>query len=128
MLVHTADTGAGAEAGAEGDKDKEVDSSIFEFDEKAAKGYYTKEQWNAYVNNYKMDCKTNKDVDSCSNNVAKKNYLYDSRGFYGGICTPVAPKITSKMGGFGDLSSALDDVKTARWAILGSILLALIVS
>lgn len=108
--------------------EKSDDSSIFEFDSEAAQGYYTKEQWDSYVNNYKLDCKTNKDVESCSNNPSQKNYIYDSRSFLGGICTPLAPKLTSVLGGFGDISSAFDDLKSVKWAILASILVTLIVS
>lgn len=114
-------------ATAAGENSKE-DSSIFEFDEKAAQGYYTKEQWDAYVNNFKMDCKTNTQVTSCANSPSDKNYLYDSRTFTGSICTPLAPKITSKMGGFGDISGAFEDLKAVKWAIIGSIVLALLIS
>lgn len=116
------------ELAQEGEPDQEQDNSIFEYDEEAAQDYYTEQQWNDYVSNFNLVCRTNDDVSTCENNPGQGVYMYDSRDFVGNVCTPVAPRIVAKLGGFGDLSSAFEDLKTSMWFIVGSVVVTILVS
>lgn len=100
----------------------------FAFDAEFAKGYYTEDQWNTYVGNFQLECKTNADVASCANNVGKENFLYDSRAYFGNSCFPLAPKVAKYGSALGDMSSSAEDLRIALWAIVGSIVAALVIS
>lgn len=108
--------------------DKEITDESFTYDPRFANGYYTEEQWKAYVDRYNMDCYTNDDVKTCKNSAEHKVFLYDSRpGGVVNFCNAVQPKLAGVSARLGRVDgSSLKDLRTAQWMILGSVGLAMI--
>ena len=68
------------------------DEEIFGYDKYFANGYYTKDNWNDYLNNQvNIDCKANNEISSCTHE-AGKFWAYDSYPVLGIVCAPVSPK------------------------------------
>lgn len=101
----------------------------FDYDEAAAAGYYSKQQWDTYLSNRQLVCMPNLDVKSCRQNEPDGVYLYDSRESFNGFCTPITPRAAAAVSLVGDINGNWTrDIKISKWMILISILLAFILS
>lgn len=59
--------------------------------------YFSYKNWEDYLSNFKINCKTNDDVKSC--NYTKNNFvIYDTRLEYSPICMPITDKVRDSMG------------------------------
>lgn len=54
--------------------------------------------------------------------------MYDSRAYFGNSCFPLAPKVAKYGSKMGDMSTSAEDLRIAIWAIVGSIIAALVIS
>ena len=90
-------------------------------------GYFTKEQYDNYVNNYKLDCKTNKDVKSCKQDTSNDIFIYDTEPQLSRFCFPMSQKIREKLNILGDMSKLGTDLKRCRWVILFSVIFAFLI-
>lgn len=107
--------------------DSKITDESFAYDPVFANGYYTKEQWDAYVNRYNMDCYTNDDVKSCKNNPQDHVFIYDSRPGALNFCSSVQPKIAGVSARLGKVQGSwFKDLSIAKWMILASVLTAMI--
>lgn len=110
-------------------KSDDDDFKSLGFNSDVANGLYTKEQYEAYVNNYKVDCSPNSDVTSCKNGTASNMIIYDSRPGALDICMPISAasvKLVQIIDTFQ--GNWFEDVKTAKWMIIISIFTAVILS
>ena len=108
------------------------DEEVFGYDKYFANGYYSKENWDAYLKNHvDIECKANKDISSCEHKDGEF-WAYDSYPVLGIVCAPVSPKtslfffrISSRInhGAVGDL---LQSWKIFMYVALISIAIALI--
>ena len=100
-------------------------TNVFAFDLEESLGYYTESQWNAYVSRKTFDCKTNSKVKTCGNDPSNGIYVYDSEPVGETICAPMSKSLGGEL---GDLTSGSHDITQAKWVILGSVFLTLIIS
>ena len=90
---------------------------IFAYDKSWANNYFTKDNFDKYVNKIETKCYPNKQYSECyKNDPAKDFYIYDSYPIAEKFCAPVSPKpallfneLNSKIltGDFGDIKQAL---------------------
>ena len=104
----------------------------FDYDEKFARGYYTKDQWDAYIARFQIDCYQNADVPTCKNDPSKTNYIYDSRLGSHKICNIYDPSLASFFDKINSLlrstKSGFDNLLEAKWMLLISVFTAFIVA
>lgn len=110
--------------------DSQITADSFKYDPDFAGGYYTENQWNTYVNRYKMDCNPNNDVGSCKNNPDDNVFLYDSRpGTLFKVCNAVQPQLIGPSARMASMNgSSFQKASDAKWMILGSIFIAFAVT
>lgn len=107
--------------------DNKMTIDSFAYDPKYANGFYTEEQWNAYVARYSMDCYPNNDVKSCKNNATDKVFLYDARPGAFNFCNAVQPRLAGVSTKLGKVDGSwIKDIKIARWLILASVFTAML--
>jgi hypothetical protein len=111
------------------------ETEAFQFNKEWTNGYFTQEQWNSYLNSYKLDCLPNDQVKSCKYS-AKSFHLYDSYPVTNLFCAPLSPKagllfnkVSAKFdnGDLGDMMFALPLFGWVALAALGMSLVFLIV-
>ena len=108
--------------------DGDKDDIPFNYDKNASMGYYTEQQFNSYLKNFKVDCKLNNDVKSCQLDIKNENWVYDSRPYFAHICFPLAPRLVAQGEIFAKFNNgAMGDIETAKWLIIGSIGIALLI-
>lgn len=110
--------------------DSSITSDSFKYDPSFAGGYYTEEQWNAYVTNFKMACVTNDDVKSCANTPAENIYMYDSRpGSIFKVCNALQPKLIGASARMANVNNSwMQKITESRWMILASVFTAFLVT
>lgn len=112
-------------------KEKEA----FDFNSGWTNGYFTQDQWNAYLKSYPVDCKTNSQISSCAHN-GQNFFVYDSYPVLHMFCAPLNPKagllfnkVSAKFdnGDIGDMVFALPLFGWVALAALGLSLAFLLV-
>ena len=111
------------------DVGSESTDNPFDFDEAAAAGYYSRQQWDDYLARLTFNCRPNEDVRECRHNPADGVFLYDSRDSFNRFCTPVSPRVAASVSKVGDVSGNWTrDIKIAKWTIFIALLVAFILS
>ena len=104
-------------------------SNAFDFDEAAASGYYTRQQWDDYLARLQFDCKPNEDVRECKHSAIDGVFLYDSRQSFNILCTPISPRVAASVSKVGDISGNWTrDIKIAKWMIFIALMIAFVLS
>lgn len=108
--------------------EEDKDDKPFNYDKSAAMDYYTEDQFNSYLSQFKVNCRINNDVKGCGHDPKEENWVYDSRPFFANICFPLAPKVVKSGKVFGQFNNGiLGDLKTAKWMIVGSVGIAILI-
>ena len=106
-----------------------------EFNTNWVNGYFTKTQWDTYLNNYELDCLPNNEFSNCK---FKDNdfYIYDNYPVLNTVCVPLSPKaallfnhVSAKFdhGIIGDMRDALPLFGWSVLIALGASILFLVI-
>ena len=110
--------------------DSAINADSFKYDPEFAGGYYTEEQWDAYVNKFNMRCVTNDDVKSCKNNATDSVFIYDSRpGNIYWVCNAVQPRLIGPSSRLANVNNSwIQRIADAKWMIFASVFAAFFVT
>lgn len=107
------------------------EDEAFAYNKEWVNGYFTEQQWNDYLNRYRVDCHPNDQFASCQY-FPHQFYIYDSYNVMNTVCAPLNPKsglifnrVSAKFdnGSVGDMAYALP---LFGWTALTAIGLSLI--
>ena len=89
------------QAGLSHTHNKQFDvEEAFTYDEGFANGKFTKQQYDDYVKNYKLECLPNKQFANCTHQEGTF-YVYDSYDLLGASCVPLSPKAALRFNKIG---------------------------